>query len=198
MKWQYSTPTFSTIPQGNYRARISSVTWDITRETNKQMLVITLKISGQKSTLKHYIVFSDATPNEVNRTNWSIKRFCDAFALDPATISSDNYDLNKWIGSEGGVTIEHRSYKDYKWPFVKTFLTRKQLEFLPPYYDPSNQGEIHQPSAQAQAQVQQYAAQGVFQQQQLPPQPQQQPQQFGQINPEPIDTNSQNNFGIPF
>lgn len=164
LNWNYTPPSYNITPIGNYRARIHDIAWDVSK-SGRTMLVVTCKISGQKSKLKYYLVFNPDTPETVNRSNFYFKKFCDAFSLNPADINNQNFNLNQWLNAEGGVNIIHEERNGVVFPSIKSFLSRKQLDFLVPFID------ADAPQQQQQLQPQQ-------QQQQL--QPQRQFQNFGQ------------------
>lgn len=165
--WNYQPPTYNIAPQGNHRARIHNLIWDVSKSSGRDMLVITLKIQNKHS-LKYYLVFNSDTPETINRSNFYFKQFCDAFNLNPDDMNKQGFSFNQWINAEGGVFIEHTTFNGTPQAHVKKLLTRKQLEYLPPY-------EIQQQNFNQQ-----------IQQQTQPQQPQQQPQFFGQNaqNPE--------------
>lgn len=152
--WQYTAPTYAPalIPEGNYRVRISGLTWDVSKSGNT-MLVSTLKVSGYKETLKYYNVLKSESQDAINRSNYYLKKFCDAFCLNPEQLNSPNFNLNSWYGAEAGATIAHESNNGATRSIIKKFLTRKQLDFLNPFVDAYMNKE---PQQQQQAQTQQY------------------------------------------
>lgn len=155
LNWKYTPPSYHIIPIGNYRARISDLVWDVSK-SGKQMLVVTCKISGHSSTLKYYLLFSAENPETVNRSNFYLKKFCDAFNLNPEDMNNPAFNLNQWLNAEGGVNVIHEEKNGVSFPKIKSFLTRKQFAYLTPYVDTSApQSSAQQPQYYPQPQPQQ-------------------------------------------
>lgn len=142
------------IPQGNFHARITAVNDGFSRSSGRPMLTVSLQVPNHSSTLKYYIVFNSDNQDTINRTNFYLKKFCDAFNLNPADLNIPNFNFSSWIGAEGGIIVEHEENNGQVSARVKNVLSRQKFAAL--------------------------LAQSAQQQQQQQNTPQQQNQSFGQ------------------
>lgn len=148
--WNYSNPApINIAPQGNFRARIKNAVWDVSKSSGHDMLVITLTVQAKHS-VKYRLVFNPSTPETINRSNYYLKQFCDAFNLNPEDMNKQGFSLNQWIGAEGGVFIEHTIFNGMPVAQVRKILSRKQYEFLPPYEQNNQQNSFGQSAADPQ------------------------------------------------
>lgn len=132
MKWQfneneYTERNFETIPEGDYRVRITKVVEKIFNSGNEGF-EITLDVNGHSSKLWYCLVLD---PSDRARTNQRLGMFFNSFGIS-------NYDLsycNQWVGREGAVRVRHGAYKGTVTAQVAFCLGRKQQDRLPRWQD---------------------------------------------------------------
>lgn len=92
---------YTLIPEGEHRVRIETVEEQKSRRSGRDMLKITLAVSGHNGKLWYYIVLM---PEEPEKTDQSLGALFDCFGIEP--------DMNTytWIGTVGKVRVEHGEY----------------------------------------------------------------------------------------
>ena len=91
--------TFELIPVGDHRVRVESAEEQISK-TGRDMVKLTLAVSGYGSRLFHYIVFMDDRPDI---TNQNLGMFFDSFGIRPGDMN-----LQNWIGKVGAVSSDFK------------------------------------------------------------------------------------------
>ena len=104
---------------GKQRCVITDVEETESKTSHKPMLVISVRPSGCRFTVKTYIV-----KNEYFNRNMT--QFFDSFV----EIGDGNFSFMEWIGAEGGALFET---DDAGYLRVKRFLSPMQIENLPPF-----------------------------------------------------------------
>lgn len=131
---KYNPDAFKLIPPGKYRVRIENAE-EQTTKTGKQMIKLTLKVSGYNSTIWHWLVFDDSSEEAKDRTNDRMGRVFDSF-----NIPAGNFNLEVWKGKAGAAEIKHE--EDDKKEIrakVKYFIPRKNQDGLPAWKDATTQ-----------------------------------------------------------
>lgn len=128
---EYSETKFTPIPEGDYRVKISEVTYQ-TFSNGKPGYEITLEVSGYNNKLWHYITIDY---QDTKKTNQRLGSFFNSFGIT-------NYDLEdyeNWLGRDGAVRVKHDTYEGRTIARVAFCLSRDQQDRLPKWLDkPSN------------------------------------------------------------
>lgn len=104
---------------GDYRVVIVNAEEAESKSSGKGMFVITLRPSGAKFTVRHYIV-------EGEYFNEKMSRFFDAFP----SIGEGNFNPTSWIGADGAAHFgpDKNGYSEVKW-----FIAANKATKLPPF-----------------------------------------------------------------
>ena len=115
---------FSIIPVGDHRVRIEDV---ISKQSKsgRDMIEITLAVSGHNSRLWYYLVLDPADPK---KTNQRIGDFFNSFGITDYNMA--NYP--RWKGKVGAVRVVHEEYNGEQQAKVRFCLNRKNQDKLPP------------------------------------------------------------------
>ena len=125
---------FGLIPEGKYRVRIEQAE-DKISSTGKDMIKLTLAVSGYNIRLWSYIVLDSSSPENIKKTNRRLGFFWNSFNITP-----NNMDEATWIGRVGGVKIRHsKDINDNDRADVQYFLVRKEVDKLPAWQEGSSQ-----------------------------------------------------------
>jgi len=121
---QYEENSFSIIPAGDHRVRISDVTFK-TFNSGNEGYEITLEVSGHSSKLWYYLVLNPADPK---KTNQKIGSFFDSFGITDYNMAN----FTRWKGKVGAVRVVHEQYNGDDQAKVRFCLSRKNQDKLPP------------------------------------------------------------------
>lgn len=124
MNWNYEEPVEEKIPDGDYRLRIVKAT-EVRSKTNKDMLRLTLQISGFTRTMNFHIVFN---PDNREQTNRNLQAMFLSFG-----IPEGNFDLPKYVGKEGAGRIELDDKGQYS--NIKYLIHGEKKNSLPPFVE---------------------------------------------------------------
>ena len=126
MEWKYERVESNLeIPVGSYRVRINAVEKAVS-QAGRDMLKITLDVSGKTGKLFHYIVFMDDMPEITNR---KLTELFDSFG-----ISEDNFNLQSWVGKTGACQVKHDEEGRAK---VQYFIKKERQVNLPAWEEPN-------------------------------------------------------------
>lgn len=130
MEWNYQREesTFEEIPVGEFRVRIENAE-KATSKSGKDMLVLTLAVSGYTARLWYYVVFLPETPEITNRNLTSI--------FDSFGIADGDFNLANWKGKVGACMTKQDEYGTK----VRYFINKNKQDKLPPWKEPSAKGE---------------------------------------------------------
>lgn len=118
MGWDNYKRTESTpFQEGIYRVVITETEEKLSKAGDK-MLVITLRPSGSKRTIKYFLV--DGEYFDRNLTS----------IYDSFDIPEGNMDFISWIGAMGAAKIV---INDAGYPKIRWFINKKKAESLPPF-----------------------------------------------------------------
>lgn len=130
----YDENAYGIIPAGKYRVRVEQAE-DKTSKTGKDMVKLTLTVSGYSMKLWYYIVLDGSTPEAVKQTNQRLGSFWNCFNIQPG-----NMNYQDWIGRVGGVKVRHtKDQDDNDRADVHYFLKRHEVDRLPAWQEGSNQ-----------------------------------------------------------
>lgn len=123
MAWQYKREesTQFDIPDGRYRVIIESAEKAMSQSGN-DMLVVKMKVSGQASSIWHYIAFLEDRPEITNRM---LTQLFDSFGIEEG-----NFNLASYTGKAGGICVKHDEQGRAK---ISYLLNKRQQEELPPF-----------------------------------------------------------------
>ena len=121
----YNAEGFPLVPPGQYRVRIEKAEEKVS-STGKDMIVLTLKVSGYNGNVWHNMVFDSSSAQSIARTNDNLGRIYDSFG-----IPAGNLNLPDWEGEVGGAQIKNDSYNGKMRASVAYFLRRKEQDELP-------------------------------------------------------------------
>lgn len=130
MAWSYSRTesNFPLIPEGRHRVRIRDAQ-KTQSKSGKDMIKITLDVSGQSASLFHYIVFLEEHPEITNR---NLTQFFDSFP----DIQEGQFNTNTWVGCVGACTVKHEVYNGDMTARVGYFIKADKQKDLPPWQEP--------------------------------------------------------------
>ena len=126
--------SYGIIPTGDYRVRIDNAEEQISRNSGREMIKLTLSVAGYNSKLWSYTVLDDSSAEAIKRTNHYLGVIFDSFA-----ITQGDFNLQNWIGHVGGVRVRHRIGTDGEpRAEVHYFLRRKDVDALPAWNSDEN------------------------------------------------------------
>lgn len=127
---------FPLIPVGDHRVRISKVDDKdkngntLMSKTGKEMISITLDVSGHPGKLFNYLVFDDTSNEARQRTNGNLMKIFDSFSITPGDMNYQN-----WIGKVGACRVKHEIYNGETKASVAYFKLKKDQVDLPPWQE---------------------------------------------------------------
>lgn len=124
----YEEQSFKPIPIGDHRVRIASAE-EQTSGTGKQMIKLTLEVSGYSSTIWHYIVFM---PDNQKLTNQKLGELWNSFG-----IPQGNFNLNSWVGKVGAAKVKHEEYNGESNAKIAYFINKDRQDKLPAWKEPN-------------------------------------------------------------
>lgn len=129
----YEETSFKPIPVGDHRMRIASAE-EQTSGNGRQMIKLTLEVSGYSSTIWHYIVF---LPDNQKFTNQKLGELWNSFG-----IPQGNFNLQQWVGKVGAAKVKHEDYNGEPNAKVAYFINKDRQDKLPAWKEPnkSNSG----------------------------------------------------------
>lgn len=119
--WNYEKTTGFEIPTGCHRLRIKDAEKAVSK-TGNDMLVLTLEVSGMRSTIRHYITFLRDKPEITNR---NLTNVFQSFGIT-------DFNLAGYRGKAGAGYIE----KDGEYDRIKYFISGSKKDELPQWKDP--------------------------------------------------------------
>ena len=132
MSWNYQREEreFMPIPEGAHRVRIKSAEKVISK-TGKDMLSLKFAVSGQNSTLYHYIVF---LPDRPEITNRNLTQFFDSFK----DIPDGDFNTANWVGKVGACYVKHEVNENSGKTNAKVwyFINSEKQDTLPVWREP--------------------------------------------------------------
>lgn len=142
------TPSFSVIPVGRHRVRISAAEWYTSKNSGKESIKITLDVSGYSSKLWHYIGTTFSTDKEKADIDQRVGDF-----MSKMGINSFDPTFRTWLGKVGGVDVKHETYNGQTSPKIKFFLRPEECKQLPPWKEGESNGGLNQYSAGASVDI---------------------------------------------
>ena len=131
IKWNYDHQDylnggFEPIPPGPHRVRINNAE-EMTSKTGRDMIKLTLDVSGYASKVFYYMVF---VPEQKEQTN---KRLGDIYAS--FGIPQNNLEPLYWLGKVGAAELETEIYEGKERPRVAFFYPEEAQGNLPPWVE---------------------------------------------------------------
>lgn len=134
--WDYFSPedynenSFGLIPVGKYRVRIEEASDQISKK-GKNMIKVTLSVSGYSSKIWYYLVLDNSTPETIKQTNQRLGSFWNSFR-----IPQGNFSYPDWIGRIGGIMVKHsKDLNGNDRADVHYFLNRSEVDTLPAWQE---------------------------------------------------------------
>ena len=124
----YEEQSFKPIPVGDFRVRIA-LAEEQTSGNGRQMIKLTLDVSGYSSTLWHYIVFM---PENQKLTNQKLGELWNSFG-----IPQGNFNLQQWVGKVGAAKVKHEDYNGEPTAKVAYFINKDKQDKLPAWQEPN-------------------------------------------------------------
>ena len=120
----YEENSFPIIPVGDHRVRIESAE-EMTSKTGRDMIKLTLAVSGAHGKLFHYVVFM-----EENRqlTNANLGAIFDSFGITPGDM-----DILGWRNRVGAARVKHELYEGKPQARISFFIEKSKQGNLPPW-----------------------------------------------------------------
>ena len=128
---EYQEASLAPIPVGDHRVRIEEVD-ECVSKTGKDMLKITLKVSGFNGKLFYYLVFD---PGNTQMTNKNLGDLYDSF-----NIPAGSMDFHAWEGQVGAARVKHEDYNGDPRASVAWFIRRSRQEVLPAWQEKPTTG----------------------------------------------------------
>lgn len=125
----YEEQSFKPIPVGDYRVRIASAEEQTSSNSGRQMIKLTLEVSGYSSTIWHYIVFM---PENQKLTNQKLGELWNSFG-----IPQGNFNLNSWVGKVGAAKVKHEDYNGEPSAKIAYFINKDRQDKLPAWQEPN-------------------------------------------------------------
>ena len=126
----YNASGFGLIPEGNYRVRIESAL-EKTSRSGKDMIELTLAVSGYNSKIWYYLVFDSSSEQMTQMTDQRLGSIYDSFRIEPGDFNMDN-----WEGQTGGAHIRQRADDSGTMRSeVSYFLSHKKVDALPEWIE---------------------------------------------------------------
>ncbi len=137
----FSEKSYELIPEGVHRVRIEKAEDTVTRSTDKNMIKLTLAVSGYNSKLWSYIVLDDSNSEAVKRTDQILGTVFSSF-----NIADHTMNLPDWEGKVGGVRVRHKKdAQGIERAEVAYFLYGKEVEKLPDWQESKFEEEKFNP-----------------------------------------------------
>ena len=141
INWSYNPEDYGKIKPvtpGQYRVRIDNAEEQVSKN-GKDMIKMTLKVSGYNQKVYHYFVF---LPDNPEMTNDKLGRIFDSFGITPGDLNVLN-----WKGKVGAAEISNETDNQGNMQSrVKFFIQRKNQNSLPAWQEnPVRQGEMVNP-----------------------------------------------------
>lgn len=127
----YEEQSFKPIPVGDHRVRIQSAE-EQTSGNGRQMIKLTLEVSGYSSTIWHYIVFM---PDNQKLTNQKLGEVFNSFG-----IPQGNFNLQQWVGKVGAAKVKHEEYDGNMNPKIAYFINKDRQDKLPAWKEANSVG----------------------------------------------------------
>ena len=124
----YQEKSFTPIPVGDHRVRIASAE-EQTSGNGRQMIKLTLDVSGYSSTIWHYIVFM---PDNQKLTNQKLGEVFNSFG-----IPQGNFNLQSWVGKVGAAKVKHEDYNGEPNAKIAYFINKDRQDKLPAWQEPT-------------------------------------------------------------
>ena len=126
----FSENEYTLIPEGRYRVRIEDAE-EATSHSGKNMIKLTLAVSGYRSKLWSYIVLDATTPEQIKATNRKLGAIFNSF-----DIVEGNMHISDWRGCVGGAQVVHKKDATGKdRAEIAYFLYRKNVNELPDWQE---------------------------------------------------------------
>lgn len=129
----YEEQSFKPIPVGDHRVRIQSAE-EQTSGNGRQMIKLTLDVSGYSSTIWHYIVFM---PENQKLTNQKLGEVFNSFG-----IQQGNFNLQSWVGKVGAAKVKHEDYNGEANAKIAYFINKDRQDKLPAWKEPNNASSV--------------------------------------------------------
>ena len=128
----YNANGFGLIPDGDYRVRIEEAEEKVSR-TGKDMIQLTLKVSGYNSKIWFYLVFDNSNEQMTQMTDQRLGSIYDSFQIEPGNLNT--YD---WEGKVGGARIKQKADQNGNMRSeITRFLPRNKVDSLPAWLEGS-------------------------------------------------------------
>ena len=130
INWSYNPEDYGRIKPitpGNYRVRIEKAEEQVSK-SGRDMIKMTLKVSGHNQLIFHYFVF---VPEYPEMTNDRLGRIFDSFGIEPG-----NLNVFSWQGKVGAAEITNEvDNQGNMQSRIHFFIKREQQGLLPPWQE---------------------------------------------------------------
>jgi len=133
INWEYNPKDYGKIEPitpGDYRVRIEKAEEQVSKSSGKDMIKLTLKVSGHSQKAFTYIVFDNTSDEGRARTNRTLRSFFDSFGIEPG-----NFNTYEWEGKVGAVQILNETYNGTLQTKVGFFIYRDKQDSLPAWQE---------------------------------------------------------------
>ena len=126
----YNPNRYELIPPGDYRVRIE----DAEEQESKSgypMIKMTLKVSGYNSTLWHYMVFMNDSPDKIRMTDDNLGRIFDSFGIPQGDLTPEH-----WKGRVGAAHVRNEpDPKGTMRAVIGYFIQKEKQDSLPAWQE---------------------------------------------------------------
>lgn len=122
---QYEERSFSIIPEGDHRVRISEVTERSFNSGNEGFEVV-LEVSGHSGKLWYYLVLNPANEKQ---TNQRLGAFFNSFGIANTNLAA----YPSWVGKVGAAKVKHEEYNGKMSAKVQYLISKSKQDTLPPW-----------------------------------------------------------------
>lgn len=130
--WNYNENDYKeskiTIPAGDHRVRMASVTPKISKSSGNPMYEIVFDVSGYAFKIYYYLVFS---PDGAKRVNGSIGSIKESFGVTPNV--DPELTPSGWVGAVGAAKVKLEDDK----PRISYFIEKSKQDKLPAWVEKS-------------------------------------------------------------
>ncbi len=144
LSWKYNPENYNAdgnsyqlVPPGQYRVRIEDAEETISKASGKDMIKLTLKVSGYEGHIWYYQVLDGSTAEKRRNTDNRLGQIFDSF-----NIPQGDMNLENWKGKVGAANIKNElDNKETMRAVISWFIQRSKQDELPawqehPYSEP--------------------------------------------------------------
>ncbi len=132
MDWKFEEKEneFKKVPAGKHRLRIESAVQKVSK-SGRDMVELTLAISGYSTKVWYYLVFLEDYPDITNR---NLTAIYDSFGIEKG-----NMNFESWVGKVGAGQLK---YDENEYLKVHYFIKKEAQTDLPSWVEPNSEEAV--------------------------------------------------------